>query len=72
MRLVLLIIFFTFSLNATTFTDMYKRDIQIKDNKKIVCLGPGTLRLVTYMQLQNRLSGIEKVNLDLVLILLIV
>jgi iron complex transport system substrate-binding protein len=60
MRLVLLIILFTFSLNATSFTDMYKRDIQIKDNKKIVCLGPGTLRLVTYMQLQNRLLGIEK------------
>lgn len=60
MKLILLIILFTFSLNAATFTDMYKRDVQINNNKKILCIGPGTLRLITYMQLQNRVSGIEK------------
>ena len=64
MRFVLLIILFTFSLSASTYTDMYKRDVQIEKNQKIVCLGPGTLRIISYLQLQNRLVGVEKRELS--------
>lgn len=64
-------IFFIISLftisNAAIFKDLYNRDVNIEDNnsnKKIVCLGPGTLRLVTYLNLQENLVGVEKRELE--------
>lgn len=62
MRLILLLIFLYLSLNANSsisYIDMYKRDVQITKNEKIVCLGPGCLRLITYMKIQDKLIGVE-------------
>lgn len=63
MRLLFLIILLNFTLNAKTFIDMYNREVEVTNNNKIVCLGPGTLRLITYMQLEKKLVGIEKKEL---------
>ena len=65
MRLLLLIILFTYSLQAEIFKDRYDRDVNILNNKKIVCLGPGALRLLVYLNLQDNLVGIEKSELRL-------
>lgn len=64
MRFIFILIFLYLSLSANSnnkisYTDMYKRDVQIAKNDKIVCLGPGCVRLITYMQIQDRLSGVE-------------
>ena len=48
---------------AMDVQDMMGRDVKIKQNKKIVCLGPGALRLAAYLNLQDRLVGIEKLEL---------
>ncbi|PPK62026.1 iron complex transport system substrate-binding protein [Malaciobacter marinus] len=63
MRLLFLIILLALTLNAKIFVDMYDREVKITNNNKIVCLGPGTLRLITYMQLEKKLIGIEKKEL---------
>ncbi|WP_404320090.1 ABC transporter substrate-binding protein [Malaciobacter canalis] len=63
MRLLFLIILLALTLNAKIFVDMYDREVEITNNNKIVCLGPGTLRLITYMQLEKKLIGIEKKEL---------
>lgn len=60
MRFILLILFILTSINAHSFKDLYDRDVNIKQNKKIVCIGPGTLRLITYLNLEKNLVGIEK------------
>jgi iron complex transport system substrate-binding protein len=43
---------------------MFDRTLTITQNEKIVAVGPGTLRLLTYMQLQDRLAGVERLELD--------
>jgi iron complex transport system substrate-binding protein len=58
-----LIVFISFSW-ATTVSDMFNRTLTITANEKIVAVGPGTLRLLTYMQLQKRLVGVEQIELD--------
>ncbi|WP_321312146.1 ABC transporter substrate-binding protein [Halarcobacter sp.] len=60
MRFILLILFILTSINAHSFKDLYNRDVNIKQNKKIVCIGPGTLRFITYLNLEKNLVGIEK------------
>jgi len=63
MRLVFLIIFCIFTLEAKTYTDLYNRDINIQSNQKIVAIGPGSLRLIIYLQLEKKLIGIENSEL---------
>ncbi len=43
--------------------DMLGREVHIEQNEKIVCLGPGALRLAAYLNLQERIAGIEKLEL---------
>lgn len=67
MKFLFLIISLLTISQGTVFKDLYNRDVNILDkqnNKKIVCLGPGSLRLVTYLNLQNSLVGVEKRELD--------
>lgn len=45
---------------ARTVTDMQGRTLEIPaDPQKIVCLGPGALRLACYLGIQDRVVGIE-------------
>jgi iron complex transport system substrate-binding protein len=62
MRFIILAILFVNSIFAMDIQDMFNRDVTIKNSKKIVCLGPGSLRLITYLNLQENLVGIEKVE----------
>ena len=62
-QLIILSLFIT-SLLSTTVTDMLDRQVEVSKDKKIVAIGPGALRLITYMQLQDRLAGVEGVELD--------
>lgn len=52
-----------FGMDIINIKDMFGRDIRIKENKRIVCLGPGALRLAGYLKLQERIAGIEKLEL---------
>ncbi len=61
-KLFLLAMLFTSSLLSITIHDMFDRKVEIKDTKKIVCLGPGALRLVSYLNLQDHIVGIEKLE----------
>lgn len=61
-RLFLIAMLFTSSLLSITIQDMFDRKVEIKDTKKIVCLGPGALRLVSYLNLQDHIVGIEKLE----------
>lgn len=42
------------------YTDMLNRVVDIQKAERIVCIGPGALRLATYLGLDERLVGIEK------------
>jgi len=43
-----------------TVTDMVGRQVQTPLNPaKIVCIGPGTLRLIVYLQAEDRVAGVE-------------
>lgn len=64
MKFLFFILFFFLNLEATIYTDMFNVEVDIKSNKRIVCLGPGTLRLVKYLNLEKRLVGIEKRELN--------
>ncbi len=63
MRILLAMVLSTVFLFGIDVKDMFGRDVHIKENKKIVCLGPGALRLASYLGLQDRLVGIEKTEL---------
>ncbi len=62
MRTFLISVLFINIVFAQSITDMLDRSVEIKDTKKIVCLGPGALRLIAYLGLQDRLVGIEKLE----------
>jgi len=61
-KLFFVIMIFTSSLLSITIQDMFDRKVEIKDTKKIVCLGPGALRLVSYLNLHENIVGIEKLE----------
>lgn len=65
MRALLILFVLSGSLFSATHKDMLGRSVEIADNKKIVCIGPGALRLAVYMGLQDRVVGIEKLELEL-------
>ncbi len=50
-----------FAGDTITVTDMAKRKVTVpKDPKRIICLAPGTLRLICYLGAQDKLVGIEE------------
>lgn len=59
-KIVLLLTCLTSLLFSQTYTDMLGRNVTLKKSDKIVCIGPGALRLAVYLGLENRLVGIEK------------
>lgn len=64
MRHLLLSLFLAFSLFGATFTDSMGREVEIEKSQKIVAIGPGSLRLLVYMGLQEKIIGVEKRELD--------
>lgn len=47
--------------DTVTVTDLAKRAVNVPKNPgKIICLSPGTLRLICYLGAQDRLVGVEK------------
>ena len=43
-----------------TVTDMLKRNVEVpKDVKRIVCIGPGALRLIVYLDATDKVVGVE-------------
>lgn len=45
---------------AKTITDQADRNVIVPDNPaRIICLGPGALRLIVYLQAQDRVVGVE-------------
>jgi iron complex transport system substrate-binding protein len=48
---------------SLTFTDMANRQVTTPvDPDRIVCLGPGALRLVVYLQAQDKVVGVENME----------
>lgn len=48
------------SAETATVMDMGKRTVEVPSNpQRIVCLSPGTLRLITYLGATNRVVGVE-------------
>jgi iron complex transport system substrate-binding protein len=46
--------------STLTVTDMAGRQVQTPlDPAKIVCIGPGTLRLIVYLQAEDKVAGVE-------------
>ena len=52
---------------TVTVTDMADRQVEVPfDPEKIICIGPGALRLIVYLQAQSKVVGVEdmeKMNL---------
>ncbi len=45
---------------TVTVTDMAARQVTVPfDPERLVCIGPGTLRLIVYLQAQSKVSGVE-------------
>lgn len=65
MKVVLFFVLFICYANASTIQDMMDREVKIDKTDKIVAIGPGALRLVSYMQLNDKLVGIEKLELSM-------
>ncbi|ACZ11847.1 ABC transporter substrate-binding protein [Sulfurospirillum deleyianum] len=59
-KVIFLLSCFASLLFSQTYTDMLGREVSIEKSDKIVCIGPGALRLAVYLGLENRLVGIEK------------
>ncbi len=48
------------SAGAVVVTDMANREVTVPfDPNRILCIGPGALRLVVYLQAENRVVGVE-------------
>lgn len=58
--LALCVILGTGLVNAKTITDAYNRTVEVPDKiERIACTGSGALRIITYLQAQSMLAGIE-------------
>ncbi len=53
---------FAGTLFAQSYTDMLGRNVEVGTTSRLVFLGPGALRLGTYLGLNTRLVGIEKIE----------
>jgi iron complex transport system substrate-binding protein len=61
---ILIIYFILFNvLYGSEVRDMLNRDVHYEKAQRLVALGPGALRLVLYMNLKERLVGIERIEL---------
>ncbi len=65
--ILFLIISICFCSNAfsenLTVTDITGRQVSVPNNpEKIICIGPGTLRLISYLNAQDKLAGIEEME----------
>ncbi|MBN1625304.1 MAG: iron ABC transporter substrate-binding protein [Deltaproteobacteria bacterium] len=66
-RFTLIILFFistmsitTASASSLTVIDMADRKVDVPfDPARIICIGPGTLRLIVYLNAQDKISGVE-------------
>ena len=48
---------------ASSVTDLAGRTVTVPDNpERIICLGPGALRLIVYLEAQNVLAGVESME----------
>jgi iron complex transport system substrate-binding protein len=47
---------------AKTYTDLLGRSVDVAKSERIVCIGPGALRLAVYLRLGARLAGIERIE----------
>lgn len=62
---VSLILLLAANLWSLTITDLTGRRVTVPDkSKRIVCTGPGALRLIVYLRAQDRVIGIEKIERD--------
>jgi len=64
---VCLILWGTSSLSAATgtitVTDMAGREVSHPfDPERIICIGPGALRLIVYLQAESRVVGVDEVE----------
>jgi len=59
-----LVLFATTALSATlTVIDLAERKVTVAiDPARIVCIGPGALRLIVYLQAQDKVSGVENME----------
>ncbi|MEJ5167526.1 MAG: ABC transporter substrate-binding protein [Arcobacteraceae bacterium] len=64
MRIVVFFVILCSYLSGAVIKDMLQREVVIKENQKIVAIGPGALRLITYMNLQDRVVGVENIELS--------
>lgn len=65
MKFIVIIALLVSWLNSSPLKDMMNRDVTIKNNSKILAIGPGALRLLSYMNLQNNIVGIENIELSM-------
>ncbi|MBN2833116.1 MAG: ABC transporter substrate-binding protein, partial [Campylobacterales bacterium] len=63
-KILSLLLLFAPMLFSQTYTDMLGREVSLEKSDKIVCIGPGALRLAVYLGLETRLVGIEKTEKD--------
>lgn len=48
------------SAGSLQVTDMAERQVTVPDDpERIICLGPGTLRLIVYLQAESKVVGVE-------------
>jgi len=63
LKLLIAIIILSCSLFASSITDSLNREVKTpKDINQIIAIGPGALRLVTYMDVSDKIVGIEKME----------
>ncbi|MGC8728745.1 MAG: hypothetical protein ACP5SD_05700 [Elusimicrobiales bacterium] len=60
---LIFLLFFVFNINAEVFLDSYNRKIELnKTPQKIIAVGPGALRIVSYLGEMDKLCGVENIE----------
>jgi len=60
---LIFLLFFVFNINAEVFLDSYNRKIELnKTPQKIIAIGPGALRIVSYLDETDKLCGVENIE----------
>ena len=58
--LAVLLIAVSASAGTLTITDMTGRRVEtVTDPERVICIGPGALRLIVYLQAQDKVAGVE-------------
>ena len=58
-KIIICMVFCFGAVFAQTYTDRLGRSVEVKNASKLVCIGPGALRLAVYLGLEEKLVGIE-------------